>query len=204
MDSGRADSSSPTERCTSLEGPSSAFPSASVCFPFDRLTLTDLHHVLIITTKHWATTPPPPSVLRASIFVPHCWVKQARSSPVPTDDVLAIRSCPLYAGCTVESSWSGPKPGQAGIVPFWVGRVSQLRPSMFTTLRMGVPFVSIDRKGSARSPFWLGDSAHCQQASHPRSCHDLTHAVYPSHHDSCAALNEQHHLSLKGALRGSK
>jgi hypothetical protein len=203
VDFGRADSSSPTERRTSHQGPSSAFPSASVGFPFDRLTLTDLHHVLVITTKPWATTPPPPSVPRARIFAPHCWAKPARSSPVPIDDVRAIRRCPLYAGCTVESSWSGPKPGQAGIVPFWVGRVSQLRPSMFTTLQTGVPFVSIDREGSARSPFWLGDRTHCQQASHPRWGYDLTPAAYPSHHDSCAALNEQHHLSLKGALRGT-
>jgi hypothetical protein len=203
VDSGRADSSSPTERRTSREGPSSAFPSASVCFPVDRLPLAGLHHVLAITAKRWATTPPPPPVPRARIFAPHCWATQERSSPVPLDDVIAIRSCPLDAGCTVESSWSGPKPGQAGIIPFWVGRVSQLRPSMFTTLQRGVPVVSLDGKGSARSPFWLGDSAHYQQASHPRSCHDLTHAAYPSHHDSCAALREQHHLSLKGALRGT-
>ena len=121
---------------------------------------------------------------------PTPWVKRYESSPVPIVDVIAIRSCPLYTGCTMESSWSVPKPGQAGIIPFWVGRLSQLRPSMFTTLQTGVPFVSIDRKGSAISPFWLGDFAHCQQASHPQSCHDWTHAAYPSHHDSCTTLNE--------------
>jgi hypothetical protein len=190
VDSGRADSSFPTERRTSLGGLSSAFPSTSVGFPFDRLTLTDLHHVLAITTKPWATTPPPPSVPRAGIFAPHGWAKQARSSPVPAGDMIAIRSCPLYAGCTVESSWSVPKRGQAGIIPFWVGRVSQLRPSMFTTLQTGVPLVSIDRKGSAISPFWLGDLAHYPQASHLRSCHNRTHAASPSHHDSCTTLNE--------------
>ena len=186
MDSGRADSSSPTERRTSREGPSSAFPSASVCFPFDRLTLAGLHHVLAITAKRWATTPPPPSVPRARIFAPHCWAKQARSSPVPVGDVIAIRSCPLYAGCPVESSWSGPKPGQAGIVPFWVGRVSQLRPSMFTTLLIGVPFVSIDHRGSPSVPSdWVGwslsagftplempfpDACRLPLASRPKCC----------------------------------
>ena len=71
VDSGRTDSPLPTERCTSLEGPSSAFPSASVSFPFDRLTLTDLHPVLAITARHWATMPPPPSVPYARIFASH-------------------------------------------------------------------------------------------------------------------------------------
>src|SRR3954451_1640524 len=96
-------------------------------------------------------------------------------------------------------------------LPFWAGRVSQLRPSYITTLRglpegtlptgpqTGVPFVSRDRKGSAISPVWLGDFAHYQRASHPRSCRDRTHAAYPSHHYSYAALNEQHHRLLKGA-----
>jgi hypothetical protein len=64
---------------------------------------------------------------------------------------------------------------------------------------MEVSLVSIDRKGSAISPVWLGDFAHCQRASHPLSCRDRTHAAYPSHHYSYAALNEQHHRSLKGA-----
>src|SRR4030095_790477 len=59
VDSGRADSPLPTERCTSLTGPASAFLSASVHFLFDRLALTDLHHVLAITARRWATTPPP-------------------------------------------------------------------------------------------------------------------------------------------------
>src|SRR5215510_5209439 len=72
VDSGRADSLSLTERCTSLSGPSSAFLSASVGFLFDRLTLTDLHHVLAITAKRWVTTPPPSFIPYASIFASHC------------------------------------------------------------------------------------------------------------------------------------
>jgi len=35
-------------------------------------------------------------------FAPHCWAKRCGSSPVPIADVVAIRSCPLYAGCAVE------------------------------------------------------------------------------------------------------
>jgi hypothetical protein len=140
------------ERCTSLYGLSSAFLSPSVSLHFDRLSLAGLHRGLAITARRLATTPPPSSVPRAGIFAPHPWVKRYRSSPVPVVDVIAIRSCPLYAGCAVESSWSAPKHGQAGIVPFWVGRVSQFRPSMFTTFQTGVPFVSIDHKGSALPP----------------------------------------------------
>src|SRR6266542_3401501 len=85
-------------------------------------------------------------------------------------------------------------------LPFWVRRVSQFRLVAFTAFQMGVPLVSIDRKGSALSPVWLGDAAHCPQASYPRLCRNQAHAAYPSHHYSHAALNEQHHLSLKGTL----
>src|SRR5215467_11255334 len=71
VDSGRAESSLPTERCTSRRGLSSAFRSASVGFPCDRLTLTDLHHVLAITARHWATTLPPSSIPYAGIVASH-------------------------------------------------------------------------------------------------------------------------------------
>ena len=82
--------------------PSSAFRSLSVCLPLDWLALADLHPVSAITVERLATTPPPPSVPRAGIFAPHFWARWRRSSPVPIVDVVAIRSCPLYAGCTVE------------------------------------------------------------------------------------------------------
>ena len=72
VDSGRADSPLPTERCTSRKGPSSACLSASVHFLFDRLTLTALHHVLAITARRWATTPPPSSSPYAGIVASHC------------------------------------------------------------------------------------------------------------------------------------
>src|SRR5215216_5352644 len=84
-------------------------------------------------------------------------------------------------------------------LPFWVRRVSQFRLLAFTAFQTGVPLVSIDCKGSAISLIWLKDFAHCPQASYPRLCRNRTHAAYPSHHYSYAALNEQHHLSLKGA-----
>ena len=82
--------------------PSSAFRSLPVCLPLERLTLADLHLVSTITVERWATTPPPSSVPRAGIFAPHFWARWCRSSPVPVDDVVAIRSCPLYALCAVE------------------------------------------------------------------------------------------------------
>ncbi len=58
----------PTERRPSLAGPSSAFPSASVCCHCDRLTLTDLHPVHAIPAGPLAPTPSPPSVPYAGIF----------------------------------------------------------------------------------------------------------------------------------------
>lgn len=130
--------------------PSSAFHAVSVGLPLDWLTLADLHRVLTITVRRWATTPPPSALPRAGIFAPHCWEQRCGSSPVPTDDVVATRSCPLYAGCAVKYSWSAQELGQAGIFPFWVRRVSQLRLSVVTTLQTGVPLVSIGHRGSAR------------------------------------------------------
>ena len=46
VDAARADAPVPTERGTSLPGPSSALLSASVGFLCDRLTRTDLRRVL--------------------------------------------------------------------------------------------------------------------------------------------------------------
>src|SRR6266545_586480 len=85
-------------------------------------------------------------------------------------------------------------------LPFWVRRLSQFRLLQVTVFQTGVPLVSIDRKGSAISSIWLEDFARCPQASYPRLCRNRAHAAYPSHHYSYAALNEQHHRSLKGAL----
>src|SRR5215470_3779284 len=86
VDSGRAESPLPTERCTSLRGLSSAFLSASVGFPFDKLTLTDLHHVLAITARRWATTLPPSSIPYAGIFASPPWGTRCWSSPVPSQE----------------------------------------------------------------------------------------------------------------------
>src|SRR5215510_8617821 len=96
----------------------------------------------------------------------------------------------------------GPPKQPGRHLPVWVRRVSQFRLLQVTAFQSGVPLVSRDRKGSAISLVWLKDFAHCRQASYPRLCRNRTHAAYPSHHYSNAALNEQHHLSLKGALGG--
>jgi len=98
--------------------PSSAFRAVPVGLPLNWLTLADLHRVQGITPWRWATTPPPSSLPRAGVFAPHCWAWRCGSSPVPTGDVVATRSCPLYAGCAVKYSWSAQELGQAGIFPF--------------------------------------------------------------------------------------
>src|SRR6266508_1899739 len=103
--SSRADLSLPIERRTRRTYgclPSSAFRSPSVYLPLDWLPLADLHPVVPITVTHSATTPPPSSPPRASIFAPQIWARREWSSPVPIADVRAIRSCPLYTGCAVE------------------------------------------------------------------------------------------------------
>ena len=132
--------------------PSSAFHSVSVCLPLDWLTLADLHRVSTITAERLATTSPPPSIPRAGIFAPHSWAKRCGSSPVPTDGVLATRSCPLYTGCAVASSWSAPADNQAGIFPFGSGVSASFAWLHLRCFRRGVPLVSRDRKDSASLP----------------------------------------------------
>ncbi len=68
-----------------------------------------------------ATTPPPPSLPYAGMLASPCRARRWGSSPVPIGDVNAIRSGPLYAGCTVKYPWSAQAVSQAGIVPFGSG-----------------------------------------------------------------------------------
>lgn len=88
----------------------------------------------------------------------------------------------------MEYPWSAQENGQAVIVPVWVRRLSHLRLSVVTTFQTWVPRVSLGRTGGMSSPLWLRESTRCQQASHPRLCHNRTHAAHPSHRYSCAAL----------------
>src|SRR6516165_440492 len=94
VDSGRADASLPTARCTSLCGPASAFLSASVGFPFDRLPLTDLPQVLALTARRWAPTLPPSSLPYAGLVAspPMGYTVWEVPSAV-SRDVLATRRC---------------------------------------------------------------------------------------------------------------
>ncbi len=90
------------ENKMSLLGPSSAFLISSILPLVKCLSLANLHPVSPITGERWATTLPPPSVPRAGILAPRCRVKRCQSSPVPCARVLAIGSCLLYAGCSLE------------------------------------------------------------------------------------------------------
>ena len=48
--------------------PSFAFPGSSISSLLKLLSLADLHHVLAITARHWATMLPPPSLPHAGIL----------------------------------------------------------------------------------------------------------------------------------------
>ena len=48
--------------------PSFAFSSTSISSLLKLLSLADLHHVLPITERHWATTPPLPALPPAGIL----------------------------------------------------------------------------------------------------------------------------------------
>ena len=61
-----------------------------------------LRRVPSITGERLTTMRPPPSLLRAGILAPSREVKQWGRSPVPVEDVIATRSCPLYAGGSME------------------------------------------------------------------------------------------------------
>jgi len=60
---------------------SSAFLTSSVCLHFSGLPLAGLHHVLVITTRRWATMPPLPSRPSAGIFASLLTGKTGREFP---------------------------------------------------------------------------------------------------------------------------
>ncbi len=124
----------------------------SVDMHFLRLTLADLHHVRAITARHWATTPPPPSVPRAGILAPHRWARRCQSSLLPMREVIVSRSSLLDAGGEWKPSSHAAKVAEAPLVPFWSGRNSQFRPSTVTTLQTQVSLVCIGHRVGSSSP----------------------------------------------------
>ena len=138
----------PTERCTSLTGLSSAFLSPSVRFPFDRLTLTDLHHVLAITARRWATTLPPSSIPYAGIFAsPHMGYTVLEFPSSVRRDVLATRSCLLYAERIRDSPCGRKDPAWPPLSHFGPGVSATSTCLLLRRLRRFL-CVSIGRRGS--------------------------------------------------------
>ena len=107
------------------------------------------------------TTPPPSSVPRAGILAPRCRVKRYQSSPIPHGSVLAIRSCLLYAGCSVVYSLLSSSSPHRDTLPseftadetntlaFWPKCLNRFHFFSITTLQTEVPHVSIDRRVSS-------------------------------------------------------
>src|SRR6266700_2381111 len=95
---------SPTvlENMAPLLFPSFAFSGASISSLLKLLSLADLHHVLAITARHSATMPPPPSLAHAGILASEFSVKRFESSLISYQEVIATRSCLLYAERTRE------------------------------------------------------------------------------------------------------
>jgi hypothetical protein len=138
---------------------------------------------------------------RPLAFSRPCGVKRCQSSLIPTGDISAPRRCLLDAGRSMGATLPAHKLRKATASPFWSWRsTSQFRHSVLTTLHTQVSRVSLGRRGSPLSPFWLSESGHSQRASHPSTCHVLTQAAYPSHR----CLNEvrigQYLPPLVGAL----
>ena len=108
---GRAEAPWPTERCTSLHGPSSVFLSPSVRVLCARLALTDLHPVLAMTARRWATTPPPSSSPYAGMVASHSCGHTALECPgFAIRDVRAAHSCLLDAERIRDSPGGGKDP----------------------------------------------------------------------------------------------
>ena len=86
--------------------------------------LADLHHVQAITTRPWATTPPPSSRQPAGIFASHSVGQAAWEFPNSNArDIAVTRSCLLYAGWTGNNTCRSDN-RQAHHLPI-LGRVSQ-------------------------------------------------------------------------------
>ncbi len=90
------------ENMAPLLFPSFAFSGASISSLLKLLSLADLHHVLAITARHSATMPPPPSLPHAGILASEFSVKRFESSLISYQEVIATRSCLLYAERTRE------------------------------------------------------------------------------------------------------
>jgi len=121
------------------QGPSSAFLSASVCSPFYRLPLADLHPVRAITARPLATTPPPPSRPRAGIVVPHPVGRRPGSSPVPPQETYErpVAACSTPNG--LETAPAGNPTPPALRLPFWVRCISHFHLWWLTTLTQVPP-----------------------------------------------------------------
>jgi hypothetical protein len=79
--------------------------------------------------------------------------------------------------------------------PFWASCTSHLHLSTITTLAQ----VSLRQHRPQREPDhppcgWQ-KPGHCPQASHPKACHALTHAVYPLRRCPRVALSESNLLA---------
>ena len=128
---------------------------------------------------------------------PACWhsripfrVKRCESSLIPTENVLAPRSCLLYAGWSCEAVLNTDLLAEATTLPFWPWRHSQFRHFPLTTLQTQVSLVSIGHRIRSLSAFWLADRILCQWASHLKKCRFLTQATPSSCHCSNTTLNE--------------
>jgi hypothetical protein len=81
-----------------------------------------------------------------------CWASRWGSSLIPAEDVVAPRSCLLYAGWSTEAVRTAGTSSPATTLPFWSWRLSQFRHMGLTTLQTQVPCVSIGHRVGPLSP----------------------------------------------------
>jgi len=116
--------------------------------------------------------------------------KRCESSLIPRENVVAPRSCLLYAGWSSETVLHAGLVMKATTAPVWLWHSSQFRHFPLTTLQTQVSLVSIGHRICSLSASWLADWDRCQWASHPKKCRFLTQATPSSCHCSNTTLNE--------------
>ncbi len=164
----------------------------SVGMHFLRLTLADLRRVLPMTARHVPPTPPPSSRPCAGIFAPHYWACRCGSSLIPAEDVVAPRSCLLYARWNIEAVRTAGTSSPATTLPFWSWRLSPLRHMGLTTLQTQVPCVSIGHRVSPLSPSLDYSRTPLCYLRVQRECYSLAHEDHFLGHYSTRYASRTH------------
>ena len=160
------------------------------CHYSDRHLLSSLPPLFLSSSVFpWCPSPCPPHYKMAfdyydtSALCLACWHSRTpfglggvRVPCLSPYEVVAVRSCLLYAGRTLRAFQIPVGRTWTVAVPFWSECFNQFHALKVSTLQTKVPRVSIDHRVSPSFPL-TGLVGQGPRASHPERCHLPTHAA---------------------------